>query len=86
MAGGVAEDRLAVGRVIEAPQLGPGRPAARRDLGWTRGVAALLLFGLFVVATLWACFLLDYGTTRQVYFTVAMLHVLAEVPFLLRLL
>src|SRR5207249_9918929 len=32
MAGGVAEDRLAVGRVIEAPQLGPGRPAARRDL------------------------------------------------------
>jgi hypothetical protein len=26
----------------------------------------------------------DYATTRTVYFTVAMLHVLAEVPFLLR--
>ena len=60
-------------------------PAARRDARWSRGVAALLLFGLFVVATLWACFLLDYGTTRQVYFTVAMLHVLAEIPFLLRM-
>jgi hypothetical protein len=31
------------------------------------------------------CFLLDYGTTRRVYFTVALLHVLAEIPFLLRM-
>jgi hypothetical protein len=60
-------------------------PAARRGRGWGRGVAAVLLFGLLVVAVLWACFLLDYETTRRVYFTVAMLHVLAEVPFLLRM-
>jgi hypothetical protein len=59
-------------------------PAARRDRGWNRGVAAVLLFGLLVVVVLWACFLLDYETTRRVYFTVAMLHVLAELPFLLR--
>lgn len=60
-------------------------PAARRGPNWARGVAVILLCGLFVVGTLWACFLLDYGTTRSLYFTVAMLHVLAEVPFLLRM-
>ena len=49
------------------------------------GVAAVLLFGLLIVVTLWVCFGLDYDTTRHVYFTVAMLHVLAEVPFLLRM-
>ena len=36
------------------------------------------------VLLLWGCFLADYPTTRDVYFTVALLHVLAEVPFLLR--
>lgn len=60
-------------------------PAARRNPGWARGVAIILTGGLFVVAILWTCFLLDYGTTRHIYFTVAMLHVLAEVPFLLRM-
>ncbi len=57
-------------------------PAARK---WSRGVAVVLLFGLLIVVTLWVCFGLDYATTRHVYFTVAMLHVLAEVPFLLRM-
>ncbi len=60
-------------------------PAARRSVKWSRGVAALLLFGLLVVLVLWVCFVLDYGTTRHIYFSVAMLHVLAEVPFLLRM-
>lgn len=60
-------------------------PAARRSPKWWRGVAAILLFGLLIVVTLWVCFYLDYGATRHVYFSVAMLHVLAEVPFLLRM-
>ncbi|MBY0512638.1 MAG: hypothetical protein K2P78_01850 [Gemmataceae bacterium] len=60
-------------------------PAARRGGRWARGVAAVLAGGLLVCGALWACFLLDYGTTRGVYFTAAMLHVLAEVPFLLRM-
>lgn len=60
-------------------------PAARRSPKLARGVAALLLFGLLIVVVLWVCFRLDYPTTRHVYFTVAMLHVLAEVPFLLRM-
>ena len=46
----------------------------------------LLMVSAFVVVTLWLCFLVDYSTTRDVYFTVATLHVLAEIPFLLRLL
>ncbi|MDY3554266.1 hypothetical protein R5W24_003385 [Gemmata sp. JC717] len=60
-------------------------PAARRSPTWARGVAAVLLFGLSAVVALWVCFGIDYETTRRVYFTVAMLHVLAEVPFLLRM-
>jgi hypothetical protein len=60
-------------------------PAARRNRSWSRGVTLFLLLGLLIVAVLWACFLVDYTTTRRVYFTVAMLHVLAEIPFLLRM-
>jgi hypothetical protein len=61
-------------------------PAARRGGAWKAGVTILLLVGLLVVLVLWSCFLIDYGTTRYVYFVVALLHVLAEVPFLLRML
>lgn len=57
---------------------------ARRSLGWRHAVLGLLTLGAFLVLVLWGCFLVDYATTRDVYFTVAMLHVLAEVPFLLR--
>lgn len=60
-------------------------PAARRNASWARGVKLLLLAGLGIVLLLWICFGVDYATTRQVYFTVAMLHVLAEIPFLLRM-
>ena len=59
-------------------------PLARRSSTWRWAVVGLLLFGLGVVAVLWAGFLADYTTTRHVYFTVALLHMLAEVPFLLR--
>lgn len=61
-------------------------PAARRGGNWKRGVIALLAFGLLVTGVLWVAFLTDYTTTRSVYFTVALLHVLAEAPFLLRML
>ena len=33
---------------------------------------------------LWLAFLANYPVTRDVYFTLAMMHVLAEAPFLLR--
>lgn len=61
-------------------------PLARKSGGWRRGVAAVLIVGAAVVVLLWAGFLADYPLTRDLYFNVAILHVLAEAPFLLRLL
>ena len=69
-----------------APWRVDGLPLARRSPTWRRAILGLLAVAAIVVLLLWACFLADYATTRDVYFTVAMLHVLAEVPFLLRLL
>lgn len=61
-----------------------GIPAARRGRTAARVVGAVLLVGLLVVVALWAGFAADYGTTRTIYFTAAVAHVLAEFPFLLR--
>ena len=60
-------------------------PLVRRKGGWPRTIRALLVACAAAVVALWICFLADYATTRDVYFTVAMAHVLAEVPFLLRM-
>jgi hypothetical protein len=57
---------------------------ARRSPGRRRLLAVLLVTGAGVVLLLWGFFLADYASARDLYFTVAMLHVLAEVPFLLR--
>jgi hypothetical protein len=59
-------------------------PLARRSVFWRRGVVALLACGVIVVIALWASFLGNYAITRDVYFTIAIAHVLAEFPFLLR--
>jgi hypothetical protein len=59
-------------------------PLTWQSSGWKIGLGCVLAAGVGIVLVLWACFLADYPTTRDVYFTVAMLHVLAEVPFLLR--
>ncbi len=59
--------------------------AVRRD-GWPRAVRAVLVLGVCAVLALWVCFTFDYTTTRDLYFTFAMAHVLAEAPFLIRLL
>jgi len=61
-------------------------PLARRSIGWRRLLTGVMIAGTAVVLLLWSAFLANYPLTRDVYFTVAMLHVLAEVPFLLRLL
>jgi hypothetical protein len=60
-------------------------PLLRHRLGWPRLVRTILLAGAAAALLLWACFLLDYAATRQVYFMVAVIHVLAEIPFLIRL-
>lgn len=59
-------------------------PIAWRSPGWRLALGSVLVVGVGVVLLLWACFLANYPLTRDVYFTVALLHVLAEVPFLLR--
>lgn len=61
-------------------------PLARHPRGFPRLVATLLLLGLFFVIILWLGFSVNYSTTRDIYFTVAIAHVLAEAPFLLRML
>ncbi|HVQ36095.1 MAG TPA: hypothetical protein VMS31_01085 [Pyrinomonadaceae bacterium] len=61
-------------------------PLARHPRGFPRLVATTLAFGVFLVAILWFGFAVDYSTTRDVYFTVAIAHVLAEAPFLLKML
>jgi hypothetical protein len=52
--------------------------------GWPRTIRfATVAMSAFVLA-LWAGFALDYGMTRDIYFALAMGHVLVEVPFLIR--
>jgi len=60
-------------------------PVARHPRGFPKLIAGLLLLGVGAVALLWVGFSIDYATTRDIYFTVAMAHVLAEVPFLLKM-
>ena len=61
-------------------------PVARHPRGFPKLVAMALGLGVFLVAVLWIGFAVDYSTTRDIYFTVAIAHVLAEAPFLLKML
>jgi hypothetical protein len=61
-----------------------GVPLARRSAAWRRALAAVLVTGGMVMAAFWVGFLVDYPVTRSLYFTVALVHVLAEIPFLVR--
>jgi hypothetical protein len=61
-------------------------PVARHPRGFRKLVASTLVLGVFLVVVLWFGFSLDYTTTRDVYFTFAIAHVLAEAPFLIRML
>ena len=80
--------------LVLIPLVGLGSKAWRADRiplavargGWPRTVRAALIFSALVVLALWAGFAADYATTRDLYFTFAMAHVLAEAPFLIRLL
>jgi hypothetical protein len=60
-------------------------PLSRRGPPWRAAIMAAGIAGLVIVLVLWGAFLADYPVTRDVYFTVAIGHVLAEASFLLRL-
>jgi hypothetical protein len=47
---------------------------------------AVLVLSVVVVIALWAGFAVDYTTTRDIYFAFAIGHVLAEFPFLIKML
>jgi hypothetical protein len=60
-------------------------PLARRRGGFPKLIAAVLVCGVIVVAVLWLGFSVNYAATRDLYFALAIAHVLAEAPFLLRM-
>lgn len=54
--------------------------------GIPKTFAAFLIFSVFVSLALWFGFAIDYTTTRDIYFAFAIGHVLAEFPFLVKML
>lgn len=80
--------------LVVVPLVGLGAPVWRTERiplathrrGWPRVVRASLLLAAFAVVALWVLFAADYATTRDLYFTFAIAHVLAEAPFLIRML
>jgi hypothetical protein len=48
--------------------------------------AAFMIFSVLVSIALWFGFAVDYTTTRDIYFAFAIGHVLAEFPFLVKML
>jgi len=60
-------------------------PIANHSRGFPKLIGVILICGLFAVAVLWFGFSANYTLTRDVYFAVAMAHVLAEAPFLVRM-
>ena len=60
-------------------------PLAQHPRGFPKLIATVMVLSFFIVALLWLGFSVNYSVTRDVYFTVAMAHVLAEAPFLMRM-
>ena len=54
--------------------------------GIPKAFAAFLVFSVVVSVALWFGFAVDYTTTRDIYFAFAIGHVLAEFPFLVKML
>ena len=61
-----------------------GTPLAKKSAGFRKLAIAIVVIGAALVVIFWLGFLADYPRTRDLYFTIAMLHVLAEFPFLVR--
>ena len=66
--------------IVALPLVGAGFRVKQKRL--PRKV--LLVLGLVGVVILWVGFATDYTNTRDLYFTIAIAHVLAEAPFLLK--
>lgn len=72
----VATRAVSKWKVEKAPALA-SKPALQKFAG------LVMLLSSIAVATFWTGFLVDFQSTRDFYFTVAMIHVLGEIPFLM---
>lgn len=54
--------------------------------GFPKLFAAVLVVSIFITVALWFGFATDYETTRDIYFAFAIGHVMAEFPFLIKML
>jgi len=61
-------------------------PLFAKKEGVPKLVAAAFCVSLVLVVLLWTGFAIDYSTTRDVYFAFAIAHVMAEFPFLIKML
>jgi hypothetical protein len=61
-------------------------PLAAEKNGFPKLVGGVLVAGLLLVFALWYGFAVDYEATRDIYFAFAIAHVLAEFPFLVKML
>ena len=61
-------------------------PLLSNKNGFPKLIVGALVVGIGLVAALWFGFAINYTTTRDVYFAFAMAHVLAEFPFLIKML
>lgn len=61
-------------------------PLFAKSNGYPKLVVAVLVSGMFLVTILWLGFSVNYTLTRDVYFAFAIAHVLAEFPFLIKML
>jgi hypothetical protein len=61
-------------------------PLFSNKSGFPKVVLAALIISALLVVALWGGFAIDYTRTRDIYFAFAMGHVLAEFPFLIKML
>ena len=61
-------------------------PLFAKKSGFPKLVIAVFVVSLLLVVALWSGFAIDYTRTRDIYFAFAMAHVLAEFPFLIKML
>jgi hypothetical protein len=61
-------------------------PLMSKRKGFPKMAAGVFAVGGLIVAALWGGFAVDYTQTRDVYFAFAIAHVLAEFPFLIKML
>jgi hypothetical protein len=61
-------------------------PFFANDKGFPKLFVTVLAVSILIVFTLWFGFSVDYTTTRDIYFAFAIAHVMAEFPFLVKML